>query len=204
MIRAEARALTAVIALCAVAALGLRLGLTMEVAGEGPYAALWSMYRYFTVITVTALGVVAAMLAMGARPGPQLQAALLLSIGAVAAGHHLILAQLVSHTGLEAVIDEVLHTVIPVLYAAYWLIFAPKTGLRYRLVPLWLIYPLAYCGYALMRGEIDGIYPYPFLDVASEGMFMVLFNIAFLLLVFWIEGVMIVALGRLIRRLHAP
>jgi hypothetical protein len=59
------------------------------------------------------------------------------------------------------VIDEMLHTVIPVLYAIYWLLFAPKEGLTYRAVPLWLSYPLVYCGYALLRGEVDGIYPYP-------------------------------------------
>jgi hypothetical protein len=32
------------------------------------------MYRFFTVITNTAVGIVAAMVAMGARPGPQVQA----------------------------------------------------------------------------------------------------------------------------------
>jgi hypothetical protein len=64
-----------------------------------------------------------------------------------------------------------LHTVIPVLYAVYWLGFAPKAGLAYRVVPLWLTYPLVYCGYALLRGEVDGIYPYPFLDVGRRGWF---------------------------------
>jgi hypothetical protein len=60
-------------------------------------------------------------------------------------------------------------------------------------VPLWLSYPLVgrYCGYALMRGEIDGIYPYPFLDVAAEGMISVSFNggiVLGLLAAFWIGG----------------
>jgi hypothetical protein len=60
------------------------------------------------------------------------QGALLLAIGAVAAVYHLLLAGLVSLTGLEAVLDEMLHTVIPVVFALYWLLFAPKEGLRSR------------------------------------------------------------------------
>ncbi|NJK89340.1 MAG: Pr6Pr family membrane protein, partial [Myxococcales bacterium] len=45
-------------------------------------------------------------------------------------------------------------------------------------MPFWLTYPLAYCAYALLRAEVDGIYPYPFLDVAAEGMLSVSFNVA--------------------------
>jgi hypothetical protein len=52
----------------------------------------------------------------------------LLAIGAVSIVYHLLLASLVSFTGLEAVIDEMLHTVIPVLYAVYWLHLRPRMG----------------------------------------------------------------------------
>jgi hypothetical protein len=192
----SARVLAALIALAVFVTLGLRLGVTMRADGSGPFEALWSMYRFFTVITNTALGIVAAMVAMGVGPGPQVQGALLLAIGAVAVVYHLLLAGLVSQTGLEAVLDEMLHTVIPAVYALYWLLFAPKEGLSYGAVPLWLSYPLVYCGYALMRGEIDGIYPYPFLDVAAEGMISVSFNVLGLLAAFWIGGLAIVAVGR--------
>jgi hypothetical protein len=161
----------------------------MRADGSGPFDALWSMYRFFTVITNTAVGIVAAMVAMGVRPGPQVQGALLLAIGAVAVVYHLLLASLVFQTGLEAVLDEMLHTVIPAVYALYWLLFAPKEGLSYGAVPLWLSYPLVYCGYALMRGERStGSIPIPFLDVAAEGMISVSFNVLGLLAAFWIGG----------------
>jgi hypothetical protein len=191
------RILAALIALAVFVTLGLRLGVTIRTEGLGPFEALWAMYRYFTIITNTAVGIVAAMVAIGVRPGPQVQAALLLAILAVSIVYHLLLASLVRFTGLEAVIDEMLHTVIPAVYALYWLLFAPKGGLSYRAVPLWLSYPLAYCGYALMRGEIDGLYPYPFLDVGAEGMMSVAFNMLGLLAAFWLAGLAIVALGRM-------
>jgi hypothetical protein len=190
------RILAALIALAVFVTLGLRLGVTMRADGSGPFEALWSMYRFFTVITNTPWASWRPWSRWGCGPGAQVQGALLLAIGAVAIVYHLLLAGLVSLTGLEAVIDEMLHTVIPVVYALYWLLFAPKEGLSYGAVPLWLSYPLVYCGYALMRGEIDGIYPYPFLDVAAEGMISVSFNILGLLVAFWIGGLMIVAVGR--------
>lgn len=192
------RVLAGLIALSVFVVLGLRLGLTIEANGLGPFAALWSMYRFFTVITTTIVGVVCAMIAMGVPPNSQVQAALLLSIGAVAIVYHLLLAHLVSYEGLEAVVDEMLHTVIPAVYALYWVLFAPKTGLRFRIVPIWLLYPLAYCGYALLRGEVDGIYPYPFLDVGQQGIFSVTFNAAAMVVAFWLGGLVVVALGRIL------
>lgn len=199
----SARVLAGFIALAVFVTLGLRLGLVMETRGLGPFAALWDMYRDFTVLANTAVGVVAAMVGMGLPPHAQVQAALVLAIGAVSIVYHLLLAALLSSTGLEAVIDEMLHTVIPVLWAVYWVIFAPKGGLSFRAVPLWLGFPLVYCGYALMRGELDGIYPYPFLDVAAEGMISVSFNILALLAAFWLAGLAIVAVARLIGAIGA-
>jgi hypothetical protein len=124
------------------------------------------------------------------------QGALLLAIGAVAVVYHLLLAGLVSlHRARGGDRRDAAHG-HPGVYALYWLLFAPKEGLSYGAVPLWLSYPLVYCGYALMRGEIDGIYPYPFLDVAAEGMISVSFNVLGLLAAFWIGGLPSCAVGR--------
>lgn len=194
---ASGRGLAGLVALAAFVTLGLKLGLTMDGRGTGPAGALWEMYRSFAVITHTAVGIVAAMVAMGARPGAQVQAALLLAVGAVAVVHHVPVASPVPLPGLEAVVDEMLHTVLPALFALYWIGFAAKDGLRYRLVPFWLTYPLAYCAYVVLRGEIDGIYPYPFLDIGAEGAVSVSFNVLGLLLGLWLAGLAIVAIGRL-------
>jgi hypothetical protein len=53
---------------------------------------------------------------------------LLLAIGAVSIVYHLLLASLVSFTGLEAVIDEMLHTVIPVLTRSTGSHLRPRRG----------------------------------------------------------------------------
>lgn len=141
------------------------------------------------------------MVVMGVRPGAQVQAALLLALGAVAVVFHLLPAPRVSFTGLEAVVDEMLHAVLPALCAVYRIGFAPKEGLRFGLVPFWLTCPLACCADVLLRGEMDGIYSYPFPDVAAQGTLSVSFNVAALLLAFAIAGLVIVTIGQLVRKI---
>jgi hypothetical protein len=66
-------------------------------------------------------------------------------------------------------IDAMLHRVFPVIVVLDWLIDPPDTRLRYRDALLWLIYPLVWLGFTLVRGAADGWYPYPFLDPANGG-----------------------------------
>jgi hypothetical protein len=67
-------------------------------------------------------------------------------------------------------VDTVLHRVMPVAVMADWLIEPPHGPLTFRsaLVP-WLAPPLAWTVFTLVRGAIDGWYPYPFLDPANGG-----------------------------------
>jgi hypothetical protein len=63
----------------------------------------------------------------------------------------------------------VLHRVIPVVMVADWLIDPPRAALELRRALIWLVYPLLFAAYSLMRGPIVGWYPYPFLDPAQVG-----------------------------------
>lgn len=192
---AMARGLTGAIALMVAVALILQVGLTMAPEGPTFWQTLWGMARFFTVLTNTAIGVVCLLVAVGFRPGRQVQAALFLAIAAVAIVYHTLLAHLIDVSGLAAALDALFHTVIPVAYGLYWLCFAPKTGLRAAHVPLWLSFPVAYCLYAVLRGQLDGVYPYPFLDVAARGWGGVALAATGLLLAFWLAGLAIVALA---------
>jgi hypothetical protein len=66
-------------------------------------------------------------------------------------------------------IDAVLHRVMPVVLVLDWLIDPPDTHLRYRDALWWLVYPVAWLAFTLVRGASDGWYPYPFLDPANGG-----------------------------------
>ena len=54
-------------------------------------------------------------------------------------------------------------------YVVYWLLFAPRTGLRWKDAVGWLAYPGVYLVYILARGAVSGLYPYPFVDVKVLG-----------------------------------
>ncbi len=63
----------------------------------------------------------------------------------------------------------VLHYIIPAAVAIDFLIDRPKRKLGFKQSLLWLLFPMAYLAYSLIRGAVIGWYPYPFLDPATKG-----------------------------------
>jgi hypothetical protein len=66
-------------------------------------------------------------------------------------------------------VNFVHHYLMPVVVVADWLYQPPKAKLAVRQLGYWLIYPLVYVTYSLIRGAIVGFYPYPFLNPAKAG-----------------------------------
>ena len=83
--------------------------------------------------------------------------------------YRLLLRQLWNPQGLQWVADAILHDVIPVGYVVYWLVFGPRTGLRWKDAVIWSGSPRPYLVYVLARGAVSGLYPYPFMDVKVLG-----------------------------------
>lgn len=102
-----------------------------------------------------------------------------------------------AHRGLQWLDDLLLHAVMPVLYAAFWLMAAPKANLRWRDPAIWLIYPLVYLAVVLLLAQRSGFYPYPFIDLHVLGAMAVAVNVAVLAAWFLICGLATVAIGRL-------
>ena len=75
-------------------------------------------------------------------------------------------------------VDFIVHKLFPVLVVIDWIIDPPETDLRLRDVGLWLIFPLAWIALTLIRGAIDGWYPYPFLDPDNGGYRSVVYHVA--------------------------
>ncbi|MNT84863.1 hypothetical protein D3C72_2249520 [compost metagenome] len=71
-----------------------------------------------------------------------------------------------------------------------------KGRLHLKHLGVWVLYPLGYFGYALLRGESLGVYPYPFIDVAKLGFAQVVFNALAILLGFVVIGLMLLGLDR--------
>ncbi len=65
-------------------------------------------------------------------------------------------------------INTVLHYVMPLALLADWLIVPPKRRIAFGQALVWLLFPLAYVAYSLIRGSIVGWYPYPFLNANEQ------------------------------------
>lgn len=160
---------------------------------------LINVFGYFTVLTNTLVATVLSYAAFG-REGasrrfflsPVVSSAVAASIVLVALAYSLLLRHLWQPEGWQWLADELLHDVMPALYALYWWFEVPKGRLRLHYLGLWAFYPAAYFAYALWRGSEIGVYAYPFIDVATLGYAQVMINALGVLAGFWaIAGVLL-------------
>lgn len=80
--------------------------------------------------------------------------------------------------GAQMVVDEILHTIVPLYFLTYWYFFSTGKNIKFGEVILWLLYPVFYLGFALSRGLMSGFYPYPFINISEIGITQVLINSA--------------------------
>lgn len=161
-------------------------------------------FGYFTILTNILVAIVLAvpLLLPNRRfsqflSQPSVRTATAAYIFVVGIVYSLVLRNLWAPAGLQLVADRLLHDFSPIAYGISWLLFVPKTSLRVRDLPLWLIYPSIYTGVALVRGAVSSWYPYPFLDVGSLGYPQVLVNIALLFASFLLLGLLLLNLCRI-------
>jgi len=187
------RVAAALVAALAWAGLAVRLGVSYRATGD-VLVALWAMARFFTVLTNLVVAVMMTLLAAGRRVSASTQAGVTLAIILVAVIYVLLLRH--ELTGAAYVANALLHYIVPTAAAMYWLAFGPKVGLRWRSPFIWILYPLAYFAYVLVRGSIEGRYPYPFMNVGALGVERVLLNAVAIAVAFLLAGLGMVAIGR--------
>jgi len=165
-----------------------------------------TFFSFFTILTNILTASVFTAVAFQPKHGwgkwlcrPSVQAATAVYIAIVGMVYQLLLRQLWNPQGAQWVADVLLHSMVPVGYVVYWLLFAPRAGLSWKDSVTWLIYPGVYLVYVLARGAVSGLYPYPFVDVNVLGYGGVLARSGLLLLVFLGMGLLIVAVGRRVR-----
>lgn len=98
-------------------------------------------------------------------------------------------------TGWQLFLDNMLHVLIPILYILYWLFVVTKGKLNWKNGFYWLLFPLIYLIYSLIRGSVVNWYPYPFLNASKLGYGQVSINIIIMLFVFLISGSVLIAIN---------
>jgi hypothetical protein len=161
-----------------------------------------NLIKYFSFFTIETNLLVAVVLTIFcARPQaeqfltrPSVKSALVVYIIIVGVVYAVLLRNLWHPHGLQLLADVVLHDAIPVLYPLYWLAFLPKGSLRWSDPAWWLVYPVLYFLYSMLRGAAFGTYLYPFFDAAQLGVAQVWVNGIVLLAVFIWLGVGLTAI----------
>jgi len=134
--------------------------------------AIWRALRLDTVLTIIVTGVVYnALLASGPKEG------------------------------WDFLSNMLLHIVLPIVTPLVWLIAGPRGLVRQSTVYAALVLPLLWTVYALARGQVLGAYPYPFLDVATNGWASVLTFIGVIVIFAIILGYVLLGLDRIMGRL---
>ncbi|KQW09448.1 MULTISPECIES: Pr6Pr family membrane protein [Pseudomonas] len=160
-------------------------------------------FSYFTVLTNI---LVAVVLTYAASTGdwplrrfflrPSVQGGVAAAIVLVGLAYNLLLRHTWNPQGLQWVADELLHDVMPVVFVIYWWFCVPKGTLHWSNVWPWMIYPLVYFIYVLIRGRWVGSYPYPFLEADRLGYPQTLGNALMVLLGFMVVSLVVVAVDR--------
>jgi len=74
-----------------------------------------------------------------------------------------------SGVGLNFVSRYILHLTMPLSFIINWFMDRPKIKIKFKIALSWLIYPIVFCIYTLIRGPIVGWYPYYFLSPIKMG-----------------------------------
>nr|WP_218166962.1 Pr6Pr family membrane protein [Pseudomonas tolaasii] len=175
-------------------------------SGASLLGGLISFFSFFTVLTNT-LVVVVLSYALVERDsaakrfflGPAISSGIAASIVVVSLAYNLLLRHLWTPQGFQFIADELLHDVMPLLFVVYWWRCVPKGTLRLKHLAGWVIYPVVYFGYVLLRGHVLGQYQYPFIDVDTLGYPQVFVNAAGILAGFIVIAFAVLGLDRFLK-----
>ncbi|MBK5552126.1 MULTISPECIES: Pr6Pr family membrane protein [unclassified Pseudomonas] len=171
--------------------------------GASLMGGLISFFSFFTVLSNTLVAVVLTC-ELTARESaarrwflqPWVSSGIAVSIAVVGIAYSLLLRHLWHPEGWQLLADELLHDIMPLLFLAYWWLCVTKGTLRLGHIALWVIYPLVYFAFTLLRGHLLSTYPYPFVDVGTLGYPQVFINAGGILAGFVAIALVVVGLDR--------
>jgi hypothetical protein len=159
-------------------------------------AAIWKLIGVFTIFANLAIAVAMTLAATGRRLSPTMAGGLTLTILLVAIVYAALLAGLhplseTAHAG-----SVILHKIVPAAMLLYWLFLIEHRRLGWSAPWLWLLFPTTYLAYALVRGSLEGHYPYPFIDIRKIGLERALANSVAIGAAFVLGGYLLVFVDR--------
>lgn len=115
---------------------------------------------------------------------PQTLTAVTVYILVVGIVYNAVLRSLWHPEGMQKIVDEILHSINPLLFLLFWIGYVPKQQIQWKDCFRYILFPLAYTLFIALRGAASGFYPYPFVNVTELGYPKVLINGAVIMTVF--------------------
>jgi len=116
--------------------------------------------------------------------------------------YNVLLRGLLHPIGWARVADELLHVVNPLVFLGFWIFFVNKQTLQYKHAFAWLLYPMIYIIFIVIRGYFINQYPYPFINVVELGYPKAILNAFFCLIVFYILSIFLIWIGKKLARIR--
>lgn len=171
--------------------------------GFSTFKTIVNFFSYFTILSnlLVAVCLTSSLLSPTSKSGSffskaKVQSAIALYIFIVGLVYNLVLRGIFTVTGLDWVVDNLLHVVVPVLFVLYWFIYTARGVLQWKNIFPWLFFPVFYLIYSLIRGTVTGWYAYPFIHAANLGYRKVVINCFFVAFAFFGVGLLFIMINR--------
>lgn len=185
-----------------------KINMTSQVAGRPELIIRY--FSYFTILSnlMVAICCTSLLLNPSSRLGQFFSSqktltAITVYILVVGLIYNLVLRFIWNPQGFQKIVDELLHSAIPLLFLLLWIFFVKKRFLKWNAFLQWLIYPLIYLVFILFRGAFSGFYPYPFIDVTRLGYQKTILNSFGVTILFIALFLLFIAIGNIVSRRKA-
>jgi hypothetical protein len=189
-----------IVAVLVAVALAIQTGIAVRAPGTPPahmvgtlagtvgVGRIVRMLSFFTIQSNLLSGVVSLQLAQfpdrDGRMWRVARLAALVSITVTGIVYSTVLARIHEPTGWEQISTNIVfHYAVPIMMVIGWFAFGPRPRIDAHAVRWSVAWPITWFLYTLAHGASTHWYPYPFIDVASEGYARVLLNALLVMLV---------------------
>ena len=156
-------------------------------------------FSFFTILSNLAVVLCFSSLFFNVLPffkSFKIMTAIAVYISIVAIVYNTVLRFLWEPKGLQKIVDEFLHVIIPILFVYYWFKSDLNEKLNYKLLWKILIFPAIYLIFVLIRGNFSAYYPYPFINVSTIGYSQTIVNAILVVVAFIIVSLAYIRISR--------
>ena len=171
----------------------MRLDALVDQGNSVPHAC-WLMLRHFTDLTNLFAVIIFAAFAFDKRwvATPSALGGVTVAMILVGILSYWLVIGPIELSSEPAIADALLHIAGPIAVIIFWLELAPKGELTVRDPFLWIVFPLVYLDYSILRGAAESDFAYRFLNGVAVGWDRTFWTALLILLTFLDLGLAIV------------